>query len=180
MSNALKKTESIRKIVEAYETDSIFGTCGAATIYRYSYQSICNRLNGKNEPAPNIFISRQKIWSIEESVLIEYYIRNFKAGFLMIIQYFNEYVNELLKVRNSENIVNYYWYNNFFKRYPEIKSKFSRLINRKRINAENSDEFINFFRRFINTKKNTQYSIRIYIIWINLNQRLIWNRIRKL
>jgi hypothetical protein len=152
MNNALKKAESIRKTVEAYETDSIFGTRGTAVIYKYLHQLICNRLNGKNGSAPNIFISRQKIWFIEESVLVEYYIRNFKAAFLIIIQHFNEYANELLKARDSEDIINYYWHNNFFKRYPEIKSKFSRLINRKRMNAEDSDEFINFFRRFINVK----------------------------
>jgi hypothetical protein len=57
-----------------------------------------------------------------------------------------------LKVRNSEDIISYYWHNNFFKRYSEIKSKFFRLINRRRMNAEDSDEFIKFFRRFINVK----------------------------
>jgi hypothetical protein len=35
MSNALKKAESIRKTVEAYETDPTLGTRDAATIYRY-------------------------------------------------------------------------------------------------------------------------------------------------
>jgi hypothetical protein len=108
MSNALKKTESIRKAVEIYETNSIFGTRGAATLYEYLHQSICNHLNGKNGPASNAFISRQKIWPIEESVLVEYCIRNFKTGFPMIIQYFNEYANELLKARNSEDTVDYY------------------------------------------------------------------------
>jgi hypothetical protein len=58
MSNALKKAESIRKAVEAYKTDPIFGTRDAATIYEYSHQSICNRLNRKNGPAPNTFISQ--------------------------------------------------------------------------------------------------------------------------
>jgi hypothetical protein len=58
MSNALKKTESIRKTVEAYETDPTLDTRDTATIYKYSYQSICNRLNGKNGSAPNVFIFR--------------------------------------------------------------------------------------------------------------------------
>jgi hypothetical protein len=74
------------------------------------------------------------------------------VGFSITIQHFNEYANELLKARNSEDIINYYWHNNFFKRHPKIKFKFSRLINRKRINAEDSDEFIKFFRRFLNVK----------------------------
>jgi hypothetical protein len=85
-------------------------------------------------------------------VLVEYYIRNFKTGFLITIQYLNAYANELLKVRDSDKTVSYYCYNSFFKRYPAIKSKFSRPINRKRMNAEDSDEFIDFFQRFINVK----------------------------
>jgi hypothetical protein len=108
ISNTLKKTESIRKAVEAYEIDPTLGTRDAATIYGYLYQSIYNRLNRKNGPAPNAFISRQKIWPIEESVLIEHYIRNFKAGFPITIQHLNEYANELFKARNSEDTVNYY------------------------------------------------------------------------
>jgi hypothetical protein len=48
MDNTLKKAESIRKTVEAYETDSILGIRGTATIYEYSYQSIHNRLTKKN------------------------------------------------------------------------------------------------------------------------------------
>jgi hypothetical protein len=35
ISTALKKAESIRKAVETYEIDFIFGTRDAATIYRY-------------------------------------------------------------------------------------------------------------------------------------------------
>jgi hypothetical protein len=81
MDNALKKTESIRKAVEAYETNSTLGMRSAATIYRCSHQSICNRLTKKNQLAFNTFIFQQKIWPVEESVLIEYHIRNFKAGF---------------------------------------------------------------------------------------------------
>jgi hypothetical protein len=61
MSNAFKKIESIRKAVEIYEIDSTLSTRDAATIYGYLYQSIYNRLNGKNGSAPNAFISRQKI-----------------------------------------------------------------------------------------------------------------------
>jgi hypothetical protein len=73
MNNALKKAESIRKIIKIYETDSIFGTRDTTIIYGYSHQSIYNRLNRKNGSATNIFIFRKKIWSIEESVLVEYY-----------------------------------------------------------------------------------------------------------
>jgi hypothetical protein len=108
MDNIFKKAESIRKIVEAYEIDSTLSMRGAATIYEYSYQSIYNRLTKKNQSASNIFIAQQKIWPVEESVLIEYCIRNFKTDFPIIIQYFNTCANELLKARDSDEIVNYH------------------------------------------------------------------------
>jgi hypothetical protein len=61
VDDTLKKAESIRKAVEVYETDSTLGIRGAATIYRYSHQSIHNRLTKKNQSTLNIFISQQKI-----------------------------------------------------------------------------------------------------------------------
>jgi hypothetical protein len=100
-------------------------------------------------------------------VLIEYCIRNFKTGFLIIIQYLNAYANELLKARDSDKTVNYYYYNSFFKRYPVIKFKFFRLIDRRRMNAEDFDEFINFFRRFINAKNEWGIINSDIIIWMN-------------
>jgi hypothetical protein len=56
MDNIFKKTESIRKAVEAYETDSTLGIRDAATIYRYSHQSMHNRFTKKNQSASNTFI----------------------------------------------------------------------------------------------------------------------------
>jgi hypothetical protein len=108
MDNALKKAESIRRAVEAYETDSTLDIRGAATIYEYSHQLTHNRLKKKNQPAPNIFISQQKVWSMEENVLVDHCIRNFKTGFPIIIQHFNACANDLLKTRESDGAVNYH------------------------------------------------------------------------
>jgi hypothetical protein len=57
MDNILKKAESIRKTVKAYETDPTMSMRDAAAIYIYLYVSIHNRLTEKNKPAPNTFIS---------------------------------------------------------------------------------------------------------------------------
>jgi hypothetical protein len=157
MDNVLKKAEFIRKAVEAYETDHTLNMRDAAVLYRYLYQSIHNRLTEKNKSAPNTFIFQQTIWPVEESVLVEYCIRSFKTDFPIRIQYFNVYVNKLLNARDSDETVDFYWYNSFFKRHPEVKSKFSRLINRRRLNAVDSNKFIQFFRRCINAKN--EYSI---------------------
>jgi hypothetical protein len=61
MDSILKKAESIRKAVEAYETDFTLGIRGIVTIYEYLYQLIYNRLTKRNQSAPNIFIAQQKI-----------------------------------------------------------------------------------------------------------------------
>ena len=44
------------------------------------------------------------------------------------------------------------WHNAFFKRHPEIRSKFSRPIDRRRVDAEDPDTFIEWFRRFHETR----------------------------
>ena len=66
----------------------------------------------------------------------------------MTIQHFNDCANELLRMKGVNIIVGYHWYNSFFKRYLEVYSKFSKPINRRRMNAENPDDFIKWFRRF--------------------------------
>jgi hypothetical protein len=58
MDNTFKKAGSIRKAVEAYETDSVLGMRGITIIYEYSHQSIYNRFTKKIQPAPNTVDSR--------------------------------------------------------------------------------------------------------------------------
>jgi hypothetical protein len=74
MVTALEKAESIRKAVEAYETDPTLNMRNAAIIHECLHQSIHNRRKDKNGHAPNIFISQQKIWPVKKSVLVEYCI----------------------------------------------------------------------------------------------------------
>jgi hypothetical protein len=108
MINALEMAESIRKAVKACETDPTSNMRNIAIIYRYSHQSIHNRRKEKNGSARNTFISQQNIWPIEKSVLVEYCMRNCKAGFPITIQLLNDSANELLKARDSDKIVSYH------------------------------------------------------------------------
>jgi hypothetical protein len=56
MVNALEKAESIRKAVEAYETDPTLNIRNAAIIHGCLHQSIHNPRKEKNGPVLNIFI----------------------------------------------------------------------------------------------------------------------------
>ena len=51
-------------------------------------------------------------------------------------------------MKGVNTTVGYYWYNSFFKRYLEVYLKFSRSIDRRRMNIEDLDNFIKWFRRF--------------------------------
>ena len=53
---------------------------------------------------------------------------------------------------NTNEKIDYHWHNNFFKRHPEVQSKYKRCIDRQRIKAEDPDEFIDWFRRFHNVR----------------------------
>ena len=70
----------------------------------------------------------------------------------MSIQNFNDFANELLTNRGSDQKVDVNWYLAFFKRHPEVRSKFSRPIDKQRVFAENADTFIEWFRRFHETR----------------------------
>ncbi len=69
MKKALNKSEAIQKAVEAYKNDDIFNIRAAARLYGYSDKSIANYLNNKIKPAPDYFISYQKLSPIEEKIL---------------------------------------------------------------------------------------------------------------
>ena len=66
----------------------------------------------------------------------------------MTIQHLNDCANELLRMKGVNITVSYHWYNSFFKRHPEVYLKFSRSIDCRRMNVEDPDDFIEWFRRF--------------------------------
>ena len=85
-------------------------------------------------------------------MLVEYVMRGYYLGYLLTILYFNDCANKFLRMKGVSDTVGVYWHNSFFKRHPEIQSKFSRPIDRRRMNAEDSDKFIDWFRRFNNIR----------------------------
>jgi hypothetical protein len=85
MKKSFKKSESIRRAVEAYKNDLKLTIRKAAAIHQYAPQSSFNYLHDQIQGAPNYYIFQQKPISVKESALIEHIKRNFKSDFLIMI-----------------------------------------------------------------------------------------------
>jgi DNA integrity scanning protein DisA with diadenylate cyclase activity len=72
MEKFLNKLENIRKIIEIYKNDSKFIIRFTAIIYYCVSQLIINRLTEKYRSAFDIYVSFQRLISVEEYVLIIY------------------------------------------------------------------------------------------------------------
>ena len=57
--------------------------------------------NGEITPTPDVFITSQKLLSVEEAVLIKHSVKYWKQDFLLSIQNLNNFANELLTNRDS-------------------------------------------------------------------------------
>ncbi len=57
--------------------------------------------NGEITPAPNIFITSQKLLPVEETVLIKYSVKYWKQDFLLTIRNLNDFANKLLRNRGA-------------------------------------------------------------------------------
>jgi hypothetical protein len=103
---------------------------------------VINWCKKKITPASDTFVSNQKLSPVEEAILVEYSVKCYNQGFLLRICNLNDFANKLLRNRDSTERVGVNWHLAFFRRYPEIEIKYSRPIDKQRIRAENSDEFI--------------------------------------
>jgi hypothetical protein len=108
MEKALKKSERIKNAVKAYKNDPDLSYRSAAAIYKVSFQSIINHIEGKNQLAPDTFITNQKLTPIEESVLMRYCLRAYESGFPLFIEYLNNCANEILRNRSFNERINYH------------------------------------------------------------------------
>jgi hypothetical protein len=106
IEKSLNKAKSIQKAVEIYQYNSNLSYRFAATIYEYAPQSVIDHNTDKKSYAPNRYVANQKLSPIEESVLVVYIKKIYKAGFPLAIQYLNEFANKFLRMRNSTDTIN--------------------------------------------------------------------------
>src|SRR6266511_2467465 len=152
MQKAIKKARAIKKTVLVYQNNPSLSYRSAVKIYEVSAQSVIRYYNGEITPVPDIFITSQKLSPVEEAVLIEHSVKCWKQGFPLTIRNLNDFANKLLRNRGANQEVGVNWHLAFFKRHPEVRSRFSRTINKQRVFAENLDTFIKWFRRFHETR----------------------------
>ena len=152
MEKSTNKAKDLQAAVEAYKNDPELSYRAAAKIHKVSYQSVINHCSDEKKYSPDCYEARQKLSPVEESVLAVHCIRAYESGLPLTIQYLNELANELLRSKGMNDTVGVNWHTSFFKRHPEVKSKYSRPINKARVDAEDPDNFIEWFRRFHETR----------------------------
>jgi hypothetical protein len=152
MEKAILKTKAIQAAALAYQNDPELSYRKAASLHKVSTQSVINYCSGKTIPAPDVFVTNQKLSPVEEAVLVEHSFECYKQGFPLTIDNLNDFANELLKNRGSNERVGVNWHLAFFKRHPNVESRYSRPIDKQRVWAENADSWIEWFRRFQTTR----------------------------
>jgi hypothetical protein len=85
MEKTINKSNSIRETAEVYENDSNLSLRRAATLYNVHYISIINYFTNKIKPAPDYFVTYQKLTSVEENILKQYIFRTYNADFPLSI-----------------------------------------------------------------------------------------------
>jgi hypothetical protein len=108
MEKAINKSNSIREAAEVYENDPNLSLRRAATLHNVHHTSITNYLTNKIKPAPDHFVTYQKLTPVEESVLEQHILRAYNAGFPLSIQHLNHCTNEILRMRGSTATVGYH------------------------------------------------------------------------
>jgi hypothetical protein len=69
MEKVINKSNSIREAAETYENDPNLSLRRAATLHNVHHISITNYLTNKTKPAPDHFVTYQKLTPVEENVL---------------------------------------------------------------------------------------------------------------
>jgi hypothetical protein len=142
MEKFLNKIKSIQDAVEACQYNPNLFYRSATIIYGCAPQSVIDYNTGEKLYISNRYVANQKLSSTEESVLVVYIKKAYNASFPLAIRHLNEFANELLRIRNSTDTISKNWHTSFFRRYPEMYILFSRFIDYRRINIEDSDEYI--------------------------------------
>jgi hypothetical protein len=85
MEKAVNKSRAIQKATDAYKKDPNLSYRAAGTVFGVTGQSIINHCSGKTKPAPDCFVSYQKLSPIEECVLVEHCMQAYQADFPLTI-----------------------------------------------------------------------------------------------
>jgi hypothetical protein len=145
LSKADIKANNIFKTVEAYEAeDSDLSIRRAAALFHYSFASISNHINARKDVQylSDLTVEYQKFTPIEETALKNYIHNYFQSEFSLSPKLLREYANKLYKAKGDFEKIGKNWHLEFYERYINIESTYTRSIAKKRIANKNTDNYI--------------------------------------
>ncbi len=75
MQKAINKAIAIKETALTYQNNPSLSYRSVAKIHRISTQSVIRYYNSETTPAPDIFITSQKLSPVEEAVLIKHSVK---------------------------------------------------------------------------------------------------------
>jgi hypothetical protein len=126
----------------------------AAKIYHYSPLSVSNHVKSKENSIKQPImhhadadVDRQLLTLGEKAALERHIYQYYGLGLVLTTPLFRGFVNKLLKAKGSDKTVGKKWHLRFYKRHPNMETKYSRPMERARVINENADNYIKWFRR---------------------------------
>jgi len=121
----------------------------AAKIYYYSPFSVSNHVKSKENSIKQPImhhadanINRQLLTPGEKAALERHIHRCYGSGLAFTIPLFHDFANELLKAKGSDESVGKKWHLRFYKRHPNVETRYSRSIKKARVINKNADNYI--------------------------------------
>ena len=149
-AQSIQKEATIQLALQAIKQDVTLSVRRAAIIYNVPRKTLNNRRAGIVSPrdcSPN----SMKLTETEESVIVQHILDLDAQGFPPQLAVVQDMADSLLAVRHQDPVgVN--WPSTFVKRTPELKVKFNRTYDYKRVKCEDPEIIEGWFRLMENTK----------------------------
>ena len=87
----------------------------------------------------------------EEAALERHIYRYYGLELALTTPLLRGFANELLKAKGSNESVGKKWHLRFYKRHPNVETRYSRPMEKARVINENADDYIKWFRRVFAT-----------------------------
>jgi hypothetical protein len=151
---AVEKAQNIQLAVKAYKDPTSGLSLRAATsLYHCSKDSITNHLDDTPQVkyAPNIYVEQQKLSPAEETALVNHIIECYQSMLPLDIELLHYYANELCRAKGDHTPVKKNWHHKFYERHPHVKTLRARPMEKARLINKDPDDYIKWFRIFIET-----------------------------
>jgi len=169
------KAEEEKKVIHAIEYyKQRLGTQGEVSIRKAaklfdlsSWYKLRGRLHGACSRSEEM-ATRQKLSQIEEGVLVDWCLQLYRWGWPAKVNQLRAMATDLLKAKGDTGELGVNWQGAFFKRWPQIKTKFVCAKGYKRFLAEDYDSFEHWFQLY--KREKTANNVADCDVW-NLDEK---------